>query len=156
MGLSRHGCTTGERRQNRLIGPEALAITYGISSAITWGAGDFSAGFASRKSGVVSVVLFSQLIGAGFLVLLAIFFSGALPSLRDMAFGGLAGLCDIMGNMFFALATNLGRLDISAMLSSLFPAATVSLAWFFLKEKLNRYQWFGVAVALVALILISA
>jgi hypothetical protein len=54
-----------------LIGPETLAVTYGLSSAIAWGAGDFSAGFASRKSGVISVVLFSQLIGAVFLFLLA-------------------------------------------------------------------------------------
>ncbi len=282
-----------------MIGPEALAITYGLGSAISWGAGDFSAGFASRKSGVVSVVLFSQLVGAAFLFLLAMIFSESLPPLRDMALGGLAGvfgvlglmalykglsqgrmgivaplsaivtalipigfaffkeglpksaqivglalalssvwllsfskreeqryrfteftlpllsgigfglffilidaatqtsvlwplvgtrcvslllmstlflaisnahvpkrsqlpfivlagICDIMGNMFFALATNIGRLDISAMLSSLFPAATVTLAWFFLKEKLNRWQWLGVAVAFVALVLISA
>jgi len=44
----------------------------------------------------------------------------------------------------------------SAMLSSLFPAATVTLAWFFLKEKLNHHQWCGVVVALAALFLISA
>ena len=61
-----------------------------------------------------------------------------------------------MGNMFFALATNLGRLDISAMLSSLFPAATVTLAWFFLKEKLNRHQWSGVCGGLGGPFLISA
>lgn len=282
-----------------MTSPETLAITYGVSSAIAWGTGDFSAGFASRKSGVVSVVLFSQLIGAAFLLLLAMAFSTSLPPLRDMVFGGLAGvfgvtglmalyeglsrgrmgivaplsaivtalipiafsfskeglpsipqilglglalcsvwllcfskreekkhrfaeftlpllsgigfglffvlidaaiqesvlwplvgtrcvsllmmsilfiasptaripqkiqlpfialagICDVLGNMFFALATSMGRLDISAMLSSLFPAATVTLAWFFLKEKLNRYQWIGVAVALAALLLISA
>jgi len=79
-----------------------------------------------------------------------------VPTRSQLLIIALAGLCDILGNMFFALATNLGRLDISATLSSLFPAATVTLAWFFLKEKLNRYQWLGVAVALVALILISA
>jgi drug/metabolite transporter (DMT)-like permease len=282
-----------------LIGPETLAITYGLGSAIAWGAGDFSAGFASRKSGVISVVLFSQLIGAGFLVLLAVVLSASLPSLQDMMFGGLAGVfgvlgllalyeglsrgrmgivaplsaivtallpigfaffkvgpprtpqllglvlalssvwllsfskseakkhrfselalpllsgvgfglffilidtashtsvlwplvgtrcvslltmsiffvvnanarvpqrsqfpiiaaagvCDVLGNLFFALATSIGRLDISAMLSSLFPAATVTLAWFFLKEKLNPYQWCGVVVALAALFLISS
>ena len=282
-----------------MIGPETMAIAYGLSSAIAWGSGDFSAGFASRKSSVVSVVLFSQLIGAVFLFLLAMIFSAALPPLRDMLFGGLAGffgvlglmalyeglsrgrmgivaplsaivtalvpigfsffneglprpsqilglglalssvwllsftkseekkhrfteftlpllsglgfglffilidtashtsilwplvgtrcvslimmsilfissssarvpqkaqlsfialagICDVLGNMFFALATNMGRLDISAMLSSLFPAATVTLAWLFLKEKLNRHQWCGVVVALAALFLISA
>ena len=276
-----------------------MAITYGLGSAIAWGTGDFSAGFASRESGVVSVVLFSQLIGAVFLFLLAMTFSASLPPMRDMIFGGLAGvfgvlglmalyeglsrgrmgivapisaivtalipigfaffneglprvpqilglalalssvwllsfsrseekkhrfteftlpllsgigfglffilidtashtsilwplvgtrcvsllmmsilfvssssaripqrsqlpfilaagICDVLGNMFFALATNMGRLDISAMLSSLFPAATVTLAWLFLKEKLNRHQWCGVVVALAALFLISA
>ena len=63
-----------------------------------------------------------------------------VPTRSQLPLIALAGLCDILGNMFFALTTNLGRLDISATLSSLFPAATVTLAWFFLKEKLNRYQ----------------
>lgn len=66
-----------------------------------------------------------------------------------------AGLFDAGGNILFALATRLGRLDISATLTSLYPAGTVFLAWIILKERLSPRQLFGVITALVALILIA-
>ena len=64
-------------------------------------------------------------------------------------------LLDTAGNIFFVLASQLGRLDLAAVISSLYPGGTVALAWMILKEKLTPSQWLGVLCALLALVFIS-
>lgn len=78
-----------------------------------------------------------------------------LPSRRDLRLVALAGVFDAGGNAFVVLAAHAGRLDVAAVLSSLYPASTVLLAMFFLNERVSRWQLVGVVTALSAIVMIT-
>jgi drug/metabolite transporter (DMT)-like permease len=67
----------------------------------------------------------------------------------------LTALMDTSGNMFFVAATRAGRLDVAAVLASLYPASTILLAAYMLKERPTRRQGLGMLVAVVAVVMIT-
>lgn len=66
-----------------------------------------------------------------------------------------SGVGDMLANMLFLLANQIGFLSIAAVVSSLFPAQTVVLGRFVLKERIRPTQWIGLTLALIAVGLIA-
>ena len=66
-----------------------------------------------------------------------------------------AGILDISGSVAFVRASQIGRLDVAVVLSSLYPAVTVLLARIFLHEHFSRARTVGMVAALVAVPMIA-
>jgi len=95
---------------------------------------------------------------AGTLLLFFIVFARREPLVVPRDAWGLVLLnaaLDLTGNFFYILASKTGRLDVAAVLSSLYPGSTVILAWLFLKERLSRTQVIGILLAFVAILLFA-
>ncbi len=77
------------------------------------------------------------------------------PQRSAVGFYFLTGVLDVSGNLFFLLATQLGRLDVTAVLGSFYPAVTAIAAWWAIKERLTRLQLLGIGAAVMAIVMIT-
>ena len=136
---------------------ETLLVTvYGLLSAFSWGSGDFCGGMATKKGSAFSVVLFSQIIGGLFLVILAFVFGEPLPAWPDALLGALAGLAGMMGllALYHGLAGR--QMGLMAPLTAVI-AAVVPLPVAFLQDGLpNISTLIGFGVALTAVWFLSS
>jgi len=79
------------------------------------------------------------------------------PWLSLVAVGWALGvaLLDTGGNLLLVAATRTGRLDVAAVLASLYPATTILLAAWRLHERPTKRQIAGMVAALVAVVMIT-
>jgi drug/metabolite transporter (DMT)-like permease len=82
--------------------------------------------------------------------------AGGSPQRSDLALIVGAGALSGIANLLFLAATGRGQLAIIAVVTSLYPAATVVLARAVLSERWTRIQATGLVTSFAAIVLVSA
>lgn len=131
----------------------------GIGMAVLSGVG-FAGFFLFIKQTGQSAALWSAAIsrvGSLILVSLIVLFSAGPKRIHryGAVLGIMAGCLDTLGTVIFIRASQTGRLDAAVVLSSLYPAVTVGLAWLLLKERVTRWRAVGMLAAIMAVPMIA-
>jgi uncharacterized membrane protein len=110
---------------------------------------------AGDGSGLWPLVI-SRISSAALIVPLAVS-RGAFSAIRGRMLPVviLAGACDALANMCFLFASRHGLLSLASVLTSLYPATTVILAVWLLREHTSRIQRWGLGLAAGAIVLIT-
>jgi len=130
---------------------QLLAI---ISSAF-YGIADFSGGLASRSLAAWRVTAWSQLVGV--VLLLGGLFVVEAPTVegQDLLYGAVGGLFGLLGVAMLYTALAAGTMSVVSPITGVL-AATFPIAWgLFSGETISAAQWFGIALASLAVVLIT-
>ena len=111
---------------------------------------------AGEPDALLWPLIVSRLAGAMILFIIVLARRESFPVPRG-AWGVVLvnAVLDLGGNFFYILASKAGRIDIAVVLSSLYPGATVILAWLILKERISRVQALGIGLAFVSIYLFT-
>ncbi len=130
-------------------------VGFALAASLSWGAGDFSGGVATRRAKVLSVVVAAHAIGLVLLIVLALSWSEALPTMLDVVWGSVAGLVGAVGLVSFYQALAVGRMGIVAPITAMLSAAVPVLFGAFFEGLPGPLQIIGFVLALIAVGLIS-
>ncbi|NOZ49067.1 MAG: EamA family transporter [Chloroflexi bacterium] len=137
------------------MGAEYLAVVYGLASALSWGAGDFSGGMASRRTSVYFVILLSQTVGALIMLLAALGLAEAVPAWTSLTVAALAGICGVIGLIALYKGLAGGTMSVVAPITAAVAAAVPVLVALLLEGWPSAWQMLGFGLALVAVWLLA-
>ncbi|MBL8090964.1 MAG: DMT family transporter [Anaerolineales bacterium] len=132
-----------------------LSIIYGLLSAFTWGAGDFTGGLAARSIGAVRAVFYASIVGLLAISLIALNGNEALPSLRKILFAFTAGLFGTTGLIFLYAAMSKGMMSIAGPVSALLAALIPVIIGIITQGLPDYFVLTGFVFALLAVWMIS-
>ncbi len=133
----------------------ASSILFGLLSAL--GFGGFFAFIDAASEGGVLWALLVALLTAVMVFVAAMLLRRAPLAVRSVELPVIAsiGVLIVGADSMYAIASTQGLLSVVAVLSSLYPLATVALARIYLHERIKRLQQIGIAACLSGVVAIS-
>jgi drug/metabolite transporter (DMT)-like permease len=132
-----------------------VAVVLALSSAVVYGASDFLGGLASRRTSVFGVVALSQLVGLAALLVLLPWLGGPVDA-ADLGWGAAAGLAGAAGLVVFFRTLAGGVMSVVAPVTAVTAAAVPVLVGLAGGDEIGTWAAVGIALALVAVVLVSA
>ena len=132
-----------------------MVVALALASATVYGVADFLGGLATRRAAVLVVACLSQLTGLLVLAALLPVLPGS-PSGTDLTLGALGGLAGGLGLVLFYSGLAAGPMTVVAPLTAVTSAGVPVLVGTLLGERPSAGGLAGVALALVAILLVSA
>ena len=137
-------------------GSPLASVAFGLASAASWGAGDFSGGLATRRAPAAGVVIASQGVGIALLVVLALATGEAAPSAGQLGWAALAGANGAFGLLALYSALASGRMGVAAPISGVVGAVVPVLVGMQIHGPPGMIRLAGFALALVGVWLLTA
>jgi drug/metabolite transporter (DMT)-like permease len=131
--------------------PYLLALV----SSLLYGAADFSGGLATRRAGVLPVVVVSQLSGLVLLLLLLPFLPAATPSRTDLLWGVSAALAGSVGVALLYYALAIGRMAVVAPTTAVCAVAIPVVVSVLLGERPGPAAVAGILLGVISIMLVS-
>lgn len=133
-----------------------MAVILGLVVALSYGAGDFFGGLASRRLATPVVVVLSQCVGLALLIGIVGLTGGHEAIADDVRSGALAGSVGLVGLLLLYRGLAAGSMSVVAPVTAV-GAAVLPLTWGLLQgERPGVAALVGVVLALVAVALVAA
>ena len=126
-----------------------------VLAAVAYGASDFVAGVASRRTSAVlvtAVTLFIELLAN---LLALVFFHGTGPAAGPLLWGAISGIGSAAGTLALYRGFQVGRMSVVASLSGVLTVVIPALVGVALGDRLSALAWVGIAAAVPAVALVS-
>lgn len=132
-----------------------MGILLALASAVIWGSGDFTGGYATRRSHQYHVLTISALSGLLVLILAALVKHELFPSLNGMLWAMLAGISGAVGIAGLYRALSTGHAALVAPLTGVIAAVLPVLYGILFTGWPTPAQLLGFALAILGIWLMS-
>ncbi|MDX1659032.1 MAG: EamA family transporter [Nitriliruptorales bacterium] len=135
-----------------------MSIFLALTAAVSWGTSDFLGGLAGRRAGddsVLSILFVTQAMGFVPTLIAALLVAGEVTS-GDVLIGAVAGLVGMAGVAALYRGLRIGKMGVVAPITGAVAAAIPVVASVVQGEIPSVLTWAGIALALLAIVLVSA